>query len=599
MFPTLLGLSLLLYFGTAPYPALLDDADSAHAVVAREMLQRGDYVVMFMNGIRYLQKAPLHYWMVAAAYATLGQSEFSTRLPVALAMVGLVLMCYEFGRRFINPTAGFYAGLVACTSMGMFIFTRIMIPEAIYALEFTAAFYLFLRAWTGTLPPRLGYWGASLMIALAVLTRGLVGVVFPVGAIVGFIVAVRGWKRWRELHLFSSIALFLAVAVPWHLIAELRAPGFLWSYFINEHFRRALGTRWPPDYDAVPLWLWWLAHAAWFFPWVIFLPFGLRELPSPRRWGASLSRAEQARLLLFLWAGLIMLFFSIEGGSRMEYYSFGAWPAIALILGIGLEAAERERHRWLPRLQACLAVVGVIAAGVLGYLVWDSRRVQPARDISGLLQTHPNDFYRLSMAHVLDLTPQAFADLRVPALIAAVSLLLALVVSWVLRRRHHPAATLAMTAGMVALFLAANMAYGVFGPHLSSRSLARQINQVLRPQDQIAIYGEFDPGSSIGFYTGRRLLLYNGRTNNGLEFGSHFPDVPPIFLDDATFPALWQTPNRVFLFVPPEQHEQALKRLPPDSTWLFAESGDKAVYVNHPLRDGQPSLAHLGDAQRN
>src|SRR5574340_715678 len=183
----LLTLSLVLYLGTASWPALLDDADASHALVAREMLQRGDFVVMFPNGIRYLQKAPLHYWMVAADYALLGQTEFATRLPVALAMVGLVLMVYEFGRRFFSARAGFYAGLATCTSVGMFIFTRIMIPEAIYALEFTVIFYLFLRAWTGTLDARLGYWGAAAMMALAVLTRGLVGVVFPAGAIFFYI----------------------------------------------------------------------------------------------------------------------------------------------------------------------------------------------------------------------------------------------------------------------------------------------------------------------------------------------------------------------------------------------------------------------------
>src|SRR5216684_2049338 len=222
-----------IYIGNAGYPGLLDDADASHATVSREMLQRGDGVILYMNGIRYLMKAPLHYWAVALSYAALGQSEFSTRLPVALAMIGLVLLVNEFARRFFGVRAGLYSGLVACTGAGFFLFTRIMIPEAIYALEFTAIFYLFLRGWTGSLNPRAAYWGAAALTGLAMLTRGLVGVIFPVAILALFIAATRTWNRWRELHLFSSAAIFLLVAAPWHILASLRANSFFWSYFIT------------------------------------------------------------------------------------------------------------------------------------------------------------------------------------------------------------------------------------------------------------------------------------------------------------------------------------------------------------------------------
>src|SRR5512147_13602 len=217
----LLLLSAAVYVGTAGGAALLDDADASHALVPREMLERGDYVVMFLNGVRYLQKAPIHYWMVAAMYKIVGQTEFAVRFPVALAMIGLTLMAFEFGRRFFGERAGLYAALATCTSAGMYMFTRIMIPEAIYALEFTAIFYLFLRAWTGTLDTRVGYWGAAALTGCAVLTRGLVGVVLPAGTIVAFLIFTGGWRRWRELRIFSSILIFLVIAVPWHVLAEL------------------------------------------------------------------------------------------------------------------------------------------------------------------------------------------------------------------------------------------------------------------------------------------------------------------------------------------------------------------------------------------
>jgi 4-amino-4-deoxy-L-arabinose transferase-like glycosyltransferase len=596
----LLLLSGVIYLGTAGRAALLDDADASHALVSREMLERHDYVVMFLNGVRYLQKAPIHYWLVAGAYEIFGQTEFATRLPVALAMIGLTLMAFVFGRRFFGERAGFYAGLATATSAGMYMFTRIMIPEAIYALIFTAIFYVFLRTWTGTLDQRLGYRSVAVLIALAVLTRGLIGVIFPVGTIVGFIILTGGWRRWRELHLLSSILIFLAIAVPWHVLAELRAPGgpghhgFLWSYFINEHIKRALGTRWPPDYEATPLPLWWAAHLAWFFPWSVFIGFAMKQLPTFRTWRKNLSVEAQARLLLFIWAAVVLGFFSVVVGSRMEYYSFGAWPAFTILIGLGLARAEERRSKWLPRMFTVLAAIGVALAAVLTYFVWQAAHIHATTDISTLLELHPTNFYRLSMGHLFDLTPQAFADLRTPALLAAACFFVAFVGAWLLGRKWRVmAGALVLALGMGVFMFAANLAFQVFEPQMSSRHLAKAILKYMQPSDRLAIYGEFDPASSVSFYTHRKAWIVNGRYNN-LELGSHFPDSPKIFLDDSTFPAFWSSPERTFLVVPPEQRENAAQRLPKDHTWLLIENGGKAVYVNQPLTPGQPSLAQEG-----
>ena len=590
----LLVLSAALYIGTASAPALLDDdADAAHAIVAREMLERHDYVVMYMNGIRYLIRAPLHFWMVAAAYTLFGESEFATRLPVALAMVALVLLTYEFGCRFFTWRVGFYGALVVATSPGFFIFTRTMIPEAIYALEFTAAFYLFLRAWIGTLDPRIGYWGAAAFSALAVLTRGLIGVVFPVGVIVAFITITRGWPRWRETRPVSSTLIFLTIAVPWHILAELRAPGFFWAYFINDQVHRALGTRWPHDYGAVPLWLWWIEHFAWFFPWSCFLLFSIRELPSPRIWGKEMDNVSQAKLLLFLWAGIILVFFSIESGSRMEYYSFGAWPAIALLLGVGLTRAEQTGSRWLLLIHKAMVAMATLIAALLGYFVWNTYRVRVHGDISSVLRRqHPQyDRVAVPLRHVFDLMQQNFSHLRVPAIIAALSLVLGMSAAWALRERGRAlASTVAIAMGMSGFVLAANLAFKAFEPQLSSRALAMEIDPYLHPGDQIALYGGFRTGASVAFYTHRRLRLYNAAFSN-LEYGSRFPDAPKIFLTDRDFPAFWHSHIRVFLIVPEGKLHEASARLPLNSTWLAAETGGKVAFVNQPLTARQLPLA--------
>src|SRR5882757_2472468 len=494
-------LGTIVYVGNAGFPSLLDDADASHAMVSWEMLQRHNAVILYMNGIRYLMKAPLHYWAVAASYGIFGRNEFATRLPVALAIIGLALLVNAFGRRYFGVRAGLYSALAVLTGAGFFLFTRIMIPEGIYALEFTAIFYLFLRGWTGSLDPRIAYWGAAAITALAMLTRGLVGVIFPVGILGLFIIATRAWRRLGELRLVSSSFVFLLIAAPWHILASLQAKTFFWSYFINEHFKRAVGTRYPPDYEAVPLWLWLGAHLIWFFPWSIFLPGVLRCIPWPGTW-KNLPAKGQARLLLVLWAGFILLFFSLTFGSRMEYYSFGAWPAIAMLLGIGLAKAEEQGKRWLVRMQAALAMVGAALASVLIAMLWISAKVQVNGDISSLLKEHENDFYRVSMAHMLDLTPQAFALLRLPAGLAAGAFLFGLAAAWWLRRkRGNEAAAICLAITMGVFFFSANIALGVFGPYLSSGPLMTKVLPQVTSADTLALYGEFDAMSGVAFYS--------------------------------------------------------------------------------------------------
>ena len=577
------------YIATASGPALLDgDVDAAHAVVAREMLERHDYIVLYLNGVRYLVRPPLHFLMIAGSYALLGATEFATHLPLALTVIALLLMVVEFGRRFFNLRIGLYAALILAGSPGLFIFTRTVNQEAICALEFTAVFYLFLRAWTGSLEPRLGYWSAAVLCGVAVLTRGLVGIIFPVATIIGFITASRGWRRWRELRPFSSLLVFFLVAAPWHILAAIRAPGFFWAYFVNDHFKRALGTRWPPDYSAVPLGLWWTAHLAWLFPWAFFVPLPVRDFLSSGMPSRNWSKASQARLLLFAWAGVILLFFSVVGGSRMEYYSLAAWPGIALLLAAALADSEQAGDRWLRVIQRALAVLGTVLAILLAYLLIASSHEQHTGDISVLLSTHESGFYRFAMAHAFDLTVRAFADLRAPSIIAACALLTTFATAWMLRERDlHAASTIVMSAGMIILLFAADMAYGRFEPQLSSHSLAMKLNRSLRPGDRLVIYGDFAAGSSLAFYTHRQLCMYDASYSE-LEYGSEFPDAPKIFFDDHDFPSLWNGRDRVFLIVPSAQLQSVRARLPLEATWLVAQSGGKAALVNQPLNAGQP-----------
>src|SRR5512144_1817266 len=108
-------------------PSLMDDVDSTQAQIPRNMLQSGDWVTARLDGVAYLEKAPLKHWMTAASFAIFGVHDWAARLPVALSAIALAWVVFRFGRWAFSPKAGFYAGLAAATCIGMFLFTRIVI----------------------------------------------------------------------------------------------------------------------------------------------------------------------------------------------------------------------------------------------------------------------------------------------------------------------------------------------------------------------------------------------------------------------------------------------------------------------------------------
>jgi 4-amino-4-deoxy-L-arabinose transferase-like glycosyltransferase len=575
---------------------LSDDVDAAHALAAREMLHGGDKFVLHINGIRYLEKPPLQYWLVAACYSVLGVNEFATHLPSALSVILLVLLLYYFGREYFGWRAGLYAGLAACTSLGMFVYTRTMIPEPLYALEFTLFFYLFLEGWTGRISPGLACRSCAVLLALAVLTRGLIGLLLPVMGVACFLLLTGAWTRCREVPWKSCVLILLALALPWHIVVQVRAPRFFWFYFVNEHLLRAIGARYPHDTLGLPLLFWWAAHLVWFFPWIFFLPLALRGFPRPSTWRSGLGAGDHARLLLLSWAAAVLVFFSITR-TRSEYYSFGAWPAIALLIGAGIARAEEQNDSWLPRAQAALAGVGVVIACGLGVWFLAPSAASAGGNLTQMVLLKGIPWYQPRIAENFVALTKPMTGLRGPALVASCSLLAGVWAAFWFRRRNPSIqggykATLAVAAGMAGLLCSAGWAHAVLAPYLSSRDLAREVRRQLRPTDLVATYGDFYLGSSFAFYLNRQLLLYDGRKNS-LEFGSHDPDAPPIFYSDADFPRLWRGPQRVFLFLSTDSRSDVLSRLPSENTYLLEESGGKAVYVNRPV-EPMPEPSHAG-----
>ena len=602
----------VIYLGSIFQPSLLDDADTVHAEAAREMAQVDrDWVTLHINnGFRYLEKAPLMYWAVAVSFKLFGVHDWSARLPVALGVLALLLVVYRLGRRVFDENnqgeeAGLYSALVLATGFGPFIFTRIMIPDMAVALWLALGFDFFLttlaQADAGEEPSRWPCWGIAATMALNVLTKGLIGLVFPVGTILIFLLLTGRLRHLLKLHLLSSLMVFLAIAAPWHLLAGFRNPaqgqarGFFWFYFINEHFLRYLNKRYPADYDTVPLWLFWGLNLLWLMPWTAFLLQSVRQVPLRFRVSrATMTRQQQGTLLFALWMLVVMVFFSFS--SRQEYYVIAGIPGLALLLGGWLAqetvspTGSRERRAGTVA-SAVLMAIGALACIAAVALVILSKTPPSNYDIADLLKKNPQE-YELSFGHFLDLTPQAMGAFKVPLLVTGLAFGAGTFLNWLLRRTNRTfAANMVLALMMVVVLISAHSGLVIFSPVLSSKKLADAIESHWAPGTVIETNGDYETASSVNFYTHRQIRMLNGRCNN-IWYGSVFPDAPQVFDDDVSFAKLWQSGQTVFLLTSEQafaKDEPSNKcpqddRLPAyikrDEACLLAKWGGKLVLTN-------------------
>ncbi|MGD0469803.1 MAG: glycosyltransferase family 39 protein [Terriglobales bacterium] len=593
----LIGLWAVIYMVGLSRPALLDDADTVHAEAAREMLLRHDWVTLYVNGVRYLEKAPLMYWGVATSYRLFGVSEWSTRLPLMLGVLAMILSTYGLGRWALGNEGGLDSGLVLGTALGPYLFTRFLIPDVAVGLWLTLTFWLFLVSleqqkleqpkFDQPKPARWTCWGLAAVCALNVLTKGLIGLVFPAGAIGLYLLLTGNLRHLLKLRLVSSGLVFFAIAAPWHILAALRNPaqgqvrGFLWFYFVNEHILRFLNKRIPRDYDTVPLLLFWALLVLWLIPWTVFLPQSLQEVP--RRWRefhSQMSRRQRAYLLFFLWNLVIVGFFSLS--TRQEYYTIPAIPGMALLVGGWLQreraSAADSRERRDGRISSAVLLAAGVAIAVVGFaLLFFSKAPAAGTDLSDLLRKNPQD-YALSFGHFLDLTPQAMGAFRVPLFGFSLAFLLGTMANWILRRRVRAGAgNVALVAMMVVLLACVRIAFGIFSPILSSKDLAMAIREQYRPGDQIVVSGLYENASSLNFYTGIPLHSLHAPGGN-MWYGTQFPGAPRVFETQASFVEMWNGPQRVFLWAE-EDDPAALRGL---ASYVVARRGGKTIFSNRP-----------------
>ncbi|MCE5262892.1 MAG: glycosyltransferase family 39 protein [Deltaproteobacteria bacterium] len=350
-------LPLLLYVVPLPFTPLMEPDEGRYSEIPREMNMTGDYVTPRLKEAVYFEKPPLAYWVTAVFFRLFGENEFSSRLFTALCAWGCILLVYRMGFFFHDARTGLYSAAVLTTFLFHVAIGRINI------LDMPVTFLVCMAIWSGfryfAAPEKKKRWIYLLYLfsALAFLAKGLIGIAFPFGVMVIWLL-VSG--RWREiLRLFSpvGILLFSLVSLPWLILVQQANPDFFRFFFIQEHLLRyatRMHDRYQPFYFYVPILL------AGTLPWCAFLPEAIRGVARKEPWFGG-----DEKRFLWTWFGLILLFFSISSSKLIPYIAPVFLP-VALLFGHLFRRYEERlktgemgnfvplRYRWPGIFQAAL-----------------------------------------------------------------------------------------------------------------------------------------------------------------------------------------------------------------------------------------------------
>ena len=502
-------------------------SEAMYALIPQEMLAASQWLVPTLNGVPYLDKPPLVYWLTLLSYKFFGVSEGAARLGTLLCAAGEVWCTYLLGVALFGPRAACLGGLVLLSSVGFFALHLQILTDHLITLSLTASLYALWRwqerpAW---------FWTMLFYVALTLgfLSKGLIGLAFPLMIGAAYPLVTRRGRLLRLIMQPLGWLLLAGLSVPWFMLVEKVHPGFLHHHFLNEQILRFLGKRQPLDIVPFSLWAFWLFLGLWLLPWTLLLPESLW-----RFWRDLKGEGECGKKwFLLLWAGVIMGFFSLSE-SRIEYYSLPALPALALILGWRLEKAlGAVRERGLMIALLVLAALSLATHLLLPFL--EELCAGNRREFVGLF------------AMIQPIARQV--TYWVPILAGSGA--------WLGRR--HPRLALGAygaVAGLLLFFTYQTMS--VLSPLLSDKIPGDFVRHQAGPQDLLVMENieEYEYGASLAFYARRRLLMVQ---RDGLP---RFPEpVAPeqnYLISPEQLAALWEGRQRVFVLV-----DEALAPAPP------------------------------------
>ena len=568
-----LGVALVvtgLYFvglGGAPF---VDPPEGFHAGVAQSMRATGDVVAPRANGVRYFDKPPLLYWLMAGSFAVAGPTPLAARFWSALAAVGVAAVTARLGMLLGGPRLGLLAGLMVAANLGMFLYGRIVKPDMVFILWILLAYAGFVLAYQGRSRRGLVLFYTSL--GLATLTKDILGALGPLIVIGVFFWLTRErplapWVPWW------GVALAAAIALPWYLLAESRNRGFLWYTIVDNHVLNFTRQRVFPDED-VPLGSveFLVVTLLAFLPWTLALPWAiLRAFRRP--WQDATARLW---LLFGLWAVLVVGFFTVSP-FKLPHYGLPAFPALALLVARAWdETLDGAPGSARPRTLTAPLLVLFAAATAALWLVWGGVVRIPGEALASLDMATRNLAARGQAGVQAPLDPWLPILLR-GAVITSVATVAMAVAVW----RHAAALGVGIALATTIAFLPAVASEGMaqFGRARAITPIADALARRLAPDDVVAHEGPIENGAALLLRVPRPVRIVNGLQSN-LAFGATFPDARGTFWDSPRLEAAWAGPQRVFLVSGVGPARSVVRALPAGRVHLLAQGGGRRLYSN-------------------
>ena len=535
-----------LFFYRLAAPGLMDPDEGRYAEIAREMLLLKDWIIPHLNLLPYLEKPPLVYWLTALSFQVQGLTEWAARLPAAVSALGGVFLAFFLGRALWGARAGWLSAMILATCGGYVALGRLIILDMPLTLFFNLGVGLGYLALSRERP---GLWPwAYLALALGVLTKGPVVLVLA-AAIWGSWCWFQGRPIIRSWLRPGSVALLAAISIPWFILVAQRYPDFLRFFILEQHLGRFLTKaihHHQPFYFYLPVLLGFMLPWSWLLPWAVG-----RERPG----------RDPHRLFLLIWAGVVLLFFSVSRGKLAPYILPSLLP-LALLLGHSLADLERSGGFAGSRgLWCSLTLWAFLAWALLGFYFWPPAEAMPLLAKGELLRP-----LFLPGLLILALTPTIALIWRRPGVLVAGALMFSLLVPW----------------GMEKISV-----------QRSPRELGLSLKSRWQPGGALVGYRLYSQG--LSFYSGQVFHLLSFSTE--LDYGRKLAGTTSLFLETPQEMAVFvRSRPGVFFFLRDEDQASLERELPGRfnflgrwKNYMLIDYDEESLQVRKSAGDGKPA----------
>ena len=566
---------------------LYEPHEGHFAMVGREMVWRNDWITPHLNGSPYLNKPPLLYWLIGTSISIFGSTEFAARLPISLTGWLGIVIAWKWTRELWGISASRVCALMLSVTFGWFIFTHQILIDVLLGTLLLSSNYFLWRSLDRC--SRINWWGACLSLALCFLTKGLIGVVFPLLGCLALIAVRQDWKLIKHIKVYQGLLLVLFLILPWFIAVEHENPGF-WHYFVvNEHLDRLLDRRFPPDYEVskVSAGGYLAVTAFWCFPWILFLPSVIKSSWQEWRRGFSnraflIDRRNSEGVFLLAVAAILPVVLFLPFSSRLIYYSVPAIPPYIILCAGWWDKYIRQSSRGFisrsPLTKVNLYAAIAIVFGISFYSI-----VTAVPSIVKLLPTV------LQTSEVIGLTIVAAISLGTGWLALGIGML-----------RRSSLAWTPLFMAMIITYLATVRGFYLYQDLRSSKTLVEEANSCLNVDTLWTFEGSREIGAAgaIGYYLNQDranknhqqdipyrtvMILSDGGKN---RIPPRFPGSPAQYLiTKAQLQTYWDSDRPVvfltdFLRQPNDDRDPLTLNLPQGATEPYIIKGQRMLYLN-------------------